>query len=43
MKRKNSLVAKDWWDYTTLDKKILEEAAVLTIKDLKQLSPFIIF
>ncbi|MCY3024054.1 MAG: glucosamine-6-phosphate isomerase, partial [Planctomycetota bacterium] len=32
------VVAPDWWDYTTLDRDILEEAAKLTPKDLQALS-----
>ena len=32
--RKESLVAKGWWDYTTIDTKILDEAAKLSAKDL---------
>ena len=36
--RKISKVAKGWWDYTTLDNEILEDAAKLTEKDLTQLS-----
>jgi glucosamine-6-phosphate deaminase len=36
--RKSSLVAPGWWDYTTLDEKILEDAARLTVADLEQLS-----
>jgi len=32
-----SQVASQWWDYTTLDREILDEAARLTIKDLAQL------
>ncbi len=38
MLRKKSMLAEDWWDYTTLDEKILEEAAKLTEKDLLELS-----
>ena len=38
MPRKKSMLAEDWWDYTTLDEKILEDAAKLTEKDLLQLS-----
>ena len=38
MARKKSMLAEDWWDYTTLDEKILEEAAKLTEKDLLELS-----
>lgn len=33
-----SKVAPDWWDYTTLDREILEEAARLTAADLVRLS-----
>jgi len=33
-----SKVAPDWWDYTTLDREILDDAAVLTAHDLLQLS-----
>ena len=33
-----SKVAPDWWDYTTLDRQILDEAARLTAGDLVQLS-----
>ena len=33
-----SQVAPGWWDYTTLDRKILDEAARLTVKDLEQLA-----
>jgi len=29
-----SLVAPDWWDYTTLDKEIIEDAARLTTEDM---------
>jgi glucosamine-6-phosphate deaminase len=36
--RRKSLVAPDWWDYTTLDTKILEDAARLTVEDLVALS-----
>jgi len=32
-----SQVAPGWWDYTTLDRAILDEAARLTVKDLEQL------
>ena len=30
--------ARDWWDYTTLDREILDDAARLTADDLLQLS-----
>ncbi len=33
-----SLVAPDWWDYTTLDRRILDDAARLTANDLLGLS-----
>lgn len=33
-----SKVAPDWWDYTTLDRAILDDAARLTADDLPQLS-----
>ena len=32
-----SKVAPEWWDYTTLDKSILDAAAKITINDLKKL------
>jgi glucosamine-6-phosphate deaminase len=38
MTRKKSMLAEGWWDYTTLDEQILEEAAKLTAKDIGQLS-----
>ena len=38
MARPISKVASDWWDYTTLDSKILEDAAQLTPDDLLGLS-----
>src|ERR1051326_4635348 len=38
MPRPLSKIAPDWWDYTTLDKDILDDAARLTPKDLLQLS-----
>ncbi len=33
-----SVVAPDWWDYTTLDREILDDAARLTPADLEQMS-----
>lgn len=36
--RAHSKVAPGWWDYTTLDRAILDDAARLTVKDLAQLS-----
>jgi glucosamine-6-phosphate deaminase len=38
MPRKLSAIAPDWWDYTTLDRGIIEEAARLTPRDLVRLS-----
>ena len=38
MTRPISKVAPEWWDYTTLDLAILEEAARLTAEDLVGLS-----
>jgi glucosamine-6-phosphate deaminase len=38
MPRKLSHIAPDWWDYTTLDDSLIEEAARLTIADLEKLS-----
>lgn len=38
MARPLSKLAPAWWDYTTLDKAILEDASKLTAKDLVQLS-----
>ena len=38
MGRPISKVAPDWWDYTTLDEEILQDAAKLTPDDLVQLS-----
>ncbi len=36
--RNISQVAPNWWDYTTLDRDILDDAARLTARDLEQLS-----
>ena len=36
--RPESKIAPGWWDYTTLDRAILDDAAKITIKDLTQLS-----
>jgi len=36
--RNISKVAPGWWDYTTLDREILDDAARLTVRDLEQLS-----
>jgi glucosamine-6-phosphate deaminase len=38
MIRRKSMLAEGWWDYTTLDEKLLKEAAVLTVKDITELS-----
>ncbi|MBV9122383.1 MAG: glucosamine-6-phosphate isomerase [Planctomycetes bacterium] len=38
MPRALSKVAPQWWDYTTLDDKLLEDAARLTVEDLTSLS-----
>lgn len=38
MPRRLSKVAPDWWDYTTLDDDLLDEAARLTADDLPRLS-----
>ena len=38
MARKISMLAPQWWDYTTLDDEILNEAAKLTIEDMAGLS-----
>jgi glucosamine-6-phosphate deaminase len=38
MARKKSMLAPDWWDYTTLDDEILDEAARLKPKDMLKLS-----
>ena len=38
MSRKLSHIAPDWWDYTTLDSSLINDAAKLTERDLRQLS-----
>jgi len=38
MTRKKSILAPEWWDYTTLDDSILNEAASLTAEDIYGLS-----
>ena len=35
--RNYSKISRDWWDYTTLDRKILDAAAKLTLDDLPKL------
>lgn len=36
--RQLSRIASDWWDYSTLDQEILDEAACLAADDLLGLS-----
>ena len=38
MTRPLSAIAPDWWDYTTLDRDLIDEAARLAAPDLAQLS-----
>jgi len=38
MPRKLSHIAPDWWDYTTLDSSLINDAARLTERDLRQLA-----
>ena len=38
MPRKPSVIAPEWWDYTTLDAELIDEAARLTALDLARLS-----
>ena len=38
MARKLSILAPDWWDFTTLDDEILDDAAALTPEDMLALS-----
>ena len=38
MPRKLSTIAPDWWDYTTLDNEIINDAAKLTPRQLERLS-----
>jgi glucosamine-6-phosphate deaminase len=38
MARPLSVVAPDWWDYTTLDRDLLEDAAALSAEDLADLA-----
>lgn len=38
MARPLSILAPDWWDYTTIDKQILDDAAKLTAEDMAGLS-----
>lgn len=36
--RKRSVVAPEWWDYTTIDDELVRDVARLTVKDMEQLS-----
>jgi glucosamine-6-phosphate deaminase len=38
MTRRLSSIARDWWDYTTLDTELVEAVARLTLRDLERLS-----
>ena len=38
MPRRASRIAPDWWDYTTLDPEIIQEAAALSVEDVARLS-----
>ena len=38
MPRKLSLLAPEWWDYTTLDSDIIRDAASLTPEKMSRLS-----
>ena len=38
MARPLSIVAPEWWDYTTLDTELIEEAAALEPDDLLELA-----
>lgn len=38
MARPLSKLAKDWWDYTTLDPELLQDAAKLTVRQVERLS-----
>ena len=38
MARKISMLAPEWWDYTTLDDEVLNDAAKLTAEDMAGLS-----
>lgn len=37
MSRRQSTINPQWWDYTTLDPKILEDAAKISVTDIEQL------
>ena len=36
--RKKSVVAPDWWDYTTISDELVADVARLTVEDMAQLS-----
>ena len=36
--RKRSVVAPEWWDYTTINADLVKDTARLTVKDIEQLS-----
>jgi glucosamine-6-phosphate deaminase len=38
MPRKLSMLAQDWWDFTTLDDELLNDVAKISQEDLLQLS-----
>ncbi|GAJ17702.1 unnamed protein product, partial [marine sediment metagenome] len=38
MARKTSMLAPQWWDFTTLDDEILNDAAKLTAEDMAGLN-----
>ena len=38
MARPLSKIAPEWWDYTTLDKSLLDDVSKLTHRDLEQLA-----
>ncbi len=38
MARTLSKIAPDWWDYTTLDKSLLDDVSKLTARDIEQLA-----
>ncbi|HLH56803.1 MAG TPA: glucosamine-6-phosphate isomerase, partial [Verrucomicrobiae bacterium] len=38
MPRKPSSIAPDWWDYTTLDSELIQDAAALSAEKMQKLS-----
>ena len=38
MARKLSMLAPEWWDYTTLDDELLNDVVILTVDDMASLS-----